>query len=66
VTGKADILVAYGLTPVRARAEIRAIASGFWPQLPRVSAERVKPYPADAAAAALFAECRLALASSPP
>src|SRR5882672_325957 len=31
VTGKADILSAYGLTPIRTRREIREIVASFWP-----------------------------------
>ena len=60
---KADILAAYGLSPVRTRSQVREIVSGFWPELGNISG-RVKPYAADAAAAALYAECRVEL--SPP
>jgi hypothetical protein len=64
LAGKADILSAYGLTPVRTRREVREIAASFWPDLTRISGP-VKPYATDAAAAALFAECRLAINPEP-
>ena len=60
---KADILAAYGLSPVRTRSQVRDVVSGFWPELAKISG-RIKPYAADAAAAALYADCRMAL--SPP
>ena len=60
---KADILAAYGLSPVRTRSQVREMVSGFWPELGRISG-RVKPYAADTAAAALYAECRMEV--SPP
>ena len=61
---KPDILTAYGLLSVRTRHEVREIVSGFWPELARIPG-RVKPYAADAAAAALYAETRLALSPTP-
>ena len=62
---KPDILAAYGLSSVRTRHEVREIVSGFWPELARMPG-RVKPYAADAAAAALYAETRLAMSPTPP
>src|SRR5712692_1087726 len=64
LAGKSDILSAYGLTPIRTRREVREMAASFWPDFARISGQ-VKPYVADAAAAALFAECRLALKPEP-
>ena len=61
---KAEILAAYGLSPVRTRNQVREIVTGFWPELARI-AGRVKPYAADAAAAALYAECRMHLSPEP-
>lgn len=61
---KADILAAYGLSPVRTRSQVREIVSGFWPELSRIAGQ-VKPYAADAAAAALYAECRMNLSREP-
>jgi hypothetical protein len=60
--GKGDLLAAYGMA-IRTRSEVRDIVNVFWPELARITA-RFKPYTADAAAAALYAECCLAL--SPP
>ena len=64
MTTKADILAAYGLSPVRTRGQVREIVSGFWPELGQI-AGRVKPYAADAAAAALYAQCRMDLRPPP-
>ena len=63
VIGRPDVLAAYGVRPRRARPELRALIASFWPELDRIQG-RVQPYVADAAAAALYAESRLAL--SPP
>jgi hypothetical protein len=61
--GKGDILSAYGIA-VRTRSEVREVVGTFWPELVRM-AGRVKPYAIDAAAAALYAECHLALTPAP-
>lgn len=63
IIGRSDLLNAYGVRALRNRAGLRAIATGFWPELGRC-AGKVQPYVADAAAAALYAESRLAL--NPP
>lgn len=63
VVGKADVLAAYGVAALRTRGEVRTIVSGYWPELSTITG-KVQPYAVDAAAAALLAECRLAL--SPP
>jgi hypothetical protein len=60
---KSDVLAAYGLKPLPTRQQVREVVSEFWPTLESMTG-RVKPYVADAAAAALYAECRLAL--NPP
>lgn len=64
VVHRAEVLSAYGVRPRHSRQELRVIAYGFWPQLQRV-AGKVQPYVADAAAAALYAESRLALNPMP-
>lgn len=63
VVGKADVMAAYGLSPMPTRSQVRDVVSQFWPMLAMIAGQ-VQPYAADAAAAALYAECRLAL--SPP
>jgi hypothetical protein len=60
VVAKAEVMAAYGLSPVPTRNEVRDVVSNFWPTLAAI-AGRVKPFAADAAAAALYAECRMAL-----
>ncbi len=64
LVAKSDVVTAYGLSPVPTQSEIRDIATGLWPQLAGITG-RVKPYAADAAAAALYAECRIALSPQP-
>ncbi|HLG56861.1 MAG TPA: hypothetical protein VI485_16100 [Vicinamibacterales bacterium] len=64
VIGKADVLTAYSVRPLRTRAQLREIAHRFWPDLQRVPGQ-VQPYVADAAVAALYAESRLALHPPP-
>ena len=64
VIGKSDILTAYGMRPLRTRVEVRHLINGFWPELARL-AGKVQPYIMDAAAAALYAESRLALHPPP-
>jgi hypothetical protein len=63
VVAKADVMAAYGLSPVPTRGQVRDVVINFWPDLSTITG-RIQPYAADAAAAALYAECRLAL--SPP
>jgi hypothetical protein len=63
VVTRADVVAAYGVPPIPTRGQVREVVHGFWPELARMTS-RVRPYAADAAAAALYAECRLAL--SPP
>jgi hypothetical protein len=64
VVGKGDVLVAYGVTALRTRHEVRSVVTEYWPELGRI-ASRAGPYIVDAAAAALFAECHLALSPAP-
>lgn len=61
--GKSDLLVAYGVRALRSRQELRSVVADYWPDLLDIGG-RVRPYAIDAAAAALYAECRWAL--SPP
>ena len=64
VIGKSDVLTAYALPALRTRGDVRAVVAGYWPELGSI-ASRAKPYIVDAAAAALYAECRLALSPAP-
>lgn len=64
VVTKADVVAAYGLAPTPTRNQVRDVVSQFWPAL-GIIAGKVQPYAADAAAAALYAECRLALTPPP-
>jgi RNase H-fold protein (predicted Holliday junction resolvase) len=64
VLRKSDLLVAYGTSRLRSRKELRAIVSDYWPVLAGMTG-RLGPYARDAAAAALFGECQLALGPSP-
>lgn len=64
IVAKADVMTAYGLSPVPTRGQVRDVVSNFWPTLATITG-RVKPYAADAAAAALYAECRMALSPRP-
>jgi len=57
---KSELLDAYGLHPVRSRGDVREIVRSFWPELSNIRG-KVEPYAVDAAAAALYAECRLQL-----
>jgi hypothetical protein len=63
VIGKNDVLTAYGEPSLRTRGDVRSVVSTYWAELGHI-ASRAKPYVVDAAAAALYGECRLAL--SPP
>ena len=57
---KPDILATYARRGLRNRRELRDLIRQFWPELARI-AGRVEPYVIDAAAAALYAECRMTL-----
>lgn len=57
---KTELLNAYGLHPLRNRRALREIVRGFWPELGSIRG-KVEPYTVDAAAAALYAECRVQL-----
>jgi hypothetical protein len=57
---KQALLAAYGLTPVPSRAALRPLVAAYWPDLARRQ-RPLTPHVLDAAAAGLFAECRLAL-----
>ena len=60
---KGDVLAAYGISTLQTRGDVRALVASYWPTLDRVRGP-VKPYAIDAAAAALYGECQIAL--SPP
>jgi hypothetical protein len=60
---KATILAAYGVLPLRTRAEVRALVMEYWPHVSK-NGRSVTPHVLDAAAAGLHAECALAL--TPP
>jgi hypothetical protein len=64
VIGKSDLLAAYGVQALRSRQELRSVVADYWPDLSRIGG-RVRPYAIDAAAAALYAECRWAFSPSP-
>jgi hypothetical protein len=57
---KADILSAYGITGIRTRRELRELVRHYWSELATIRG-KVVPFIIDAAAAALYAECRLDL-----
>lgn len=57
---KPELLTAYGLHALKNRRELRELVREFWPELSRIRGQ-VEPYVLDAAAAALYAECRMAL-----
>lgn len=61
---KPELLSAYGLQSLRSRRELRELARSYWPELAHLTG-KVEPYVVDAAAAALYAECRLALERIP-
>jgi hypothetical protein len=62
--GRAIVLAAYGLPSLRSRPELRDLVADYWPDLTTIRG-RVKPYAMDAAAAALYAECHIALTPRP-
>ena len=59
-----DVLAAFGVTRVIDRRQLRELVAILWPDTTRV-AGNVKPFVADAAAAALYGEARLALDPPP-
>jgi hypothetical protein len=61
---KAEVLAAYGVSPLRTRGEVRQLVLDYWPDLQRVRGE-IQRYTVDAAAAALYAECQVAFNQSP-
>ncbi|MGH9657950.1 MAG: hypothetical protein ACRD96_05360 [Bryobacteraceae bacterium] len=61
---KPEILAAYGLKSPRNRRELRELVRHYWPELASIRG-KVEPYIVDAAAAALYAECRLNLERIP-
>lgn len=65
VIGKGDVLAAYGVSALRTRSEVREVVAEYWPELGNVRGQ-VKPYAVDAAAAALYGECRVALSLPSP
>jgi hypothetical protein len=60
-----DLLCAFGVKSVVDRREIRELVRILWPDVERVT-NAIKPLVADAAAAAVYTECRLALGPPPP
>ena len=58
-----DILTAFGVTRVVDRRQLRELVAILWPDMAHV-VSKVRPFVADAAAAALYGETRLAL--TPP
>lgn len=64
IIAKPELLTAFGITSLRNRRELRDVVRPFWPELANVTG-RVEPYVVDAAAAALYAECRLGLERAP-
>jgi hypothetical protein len=60
---KQAVLSAYGLTPLRSRAEVRSLVARYWPELAQRKQGHML-HVLDAAAAGLVAECRLAF--NPP
>ena len=57
---KSEILAAYGIRGVRSRRELRELIRQYWPELTAMR-RKVEPYVTDAAAAALYADCRVSL-----
>lgn len=62
---KSEVVMAYGLAPIPTRSQVRDAVQQFWPQLITVGG-RVQPYVADAAAAALYADCHTGLKAGLP
>ena len=59
-----DVLAGFSIARVVDRREARDLARILWPDLERVS-RKVQPYVADATAAAVYTECRLATGVKP-
>jgi hypothetical protein len=59
-----EILNAYGNPALETREELREIVSAFWPEVDR-SRGTIRHLVIDAAAAALFADCRRSLEPAP-
>lgn len=57
---KADVLSAYGLTPLPNRRALRTCVGGYWPECAQLRGAAAA-FVVDAAAVALYAECRLSL-----
>jgi hypothetical protein len=62
---KGDVLAAYGVSALHSRGDVRELVRSYWPVLERVRGP-VKPYAIDAAAAALYGECRVTLSPHAP
>lgn len=63
VVTKPELLSVFGTTPLRNRQELHGIVECLWPTLAEVS-NRVKPYLADAAATAWYADTIMAFAGT--
>jgi hypothetical protein len=61
---KTEILAAYGIRGARNRRELRTLIRHYWPELSRMRG-KVEPFVVDAAAAALYADCRVNLERIP-
>lgn len=57
---KAELLAAYGVRGLHSRAELRDLVRSYWPELADRRGDAAR-FVADAAAAALYADCRRAL-----
>jgi hypothetical protein len=57
---KPEVLAAYGLHGIRSRGELRQLVRHYWPELAQIRG-KVEPFVTDAAAAALYADCRIVL-----
>jgi len=61
IVHKTEVLSAFAVRPLRHRGELHALIEQFWPALTEMS-NQLKPYLADAAATAWYAEVSIALA----
>lgn len=57
---RSEVLAAYGLRGMKNRQELRQLIRQYWPELATIR-RKVEPFIADAAAAALYADCRVSL-----
>lgn len=64
LVSRSELLAAYGIRGLRHRRELREIVRPYWPELATVKGQ-VEPFVVDAAAAALYAECRIHLERVP-